>query len=243
MHIEGIEVEPNNVPEHVAIIMDGNRRWAEKRSLTALDGHRQGLEQVNDIMEACDQIGIRILTLYAFSIENWKRSSKEVNGLMQLFKYFYKRDFKKLQKKNIKIIHSGLKDNFSRDIQKIIDTMTSETKHNTKAILNLAINYSGRSEIIHGIKKLITQQVNSNVNLDDLTEEDFNQCLFHPELPHPDLLIRTSGEQRISNFLLWQLAYTELYFTNVLWPEFKKKDFVLAVSEYQKRERRYGGRN
>lgn len=238
MTIEGLELDPNNIPYHVAIIMDGNRRWAEKRHLPALEGHRRGLERVIDVLNVSEEIGVKAITLYAFSVENWKRSTSEVNGLMNLFRFFFKREFRTIKKKNIKVLHSGLKDSFSQDIQKIIDTMVQETENNTSGILNLAINYSGRSELVEGVKNIIK----NGTSPDAVTEELISLSLFHPELPDPDLLIRTSGEQRISNFLLWQCAYTELYFTDILWPEFGRRDFAQAILDYQNRERRFGGR-
>ncbi|MDH4129516.1 MAG: polyprenyl diphosphate synthase, partial [Spirochaetota bacterium] len=199
-------------------------------------------EAVVNILEVCDVIGISIITLFAFSKENWKRSPSEINDLMELFRIFFINEFEKLKKRNVKIIHSGIKDDFDHDIQSIIDIMIEQTKDNKRSILNLAINYSGRSEIIEGIKNLTKRVLEDRFDVNQLTENNFNQFLFHPDFPEPDLLIRTSGEKRISNFLLWQIAYTELYFTEILWPEFTKKDFVMAISEYQKRERRFGGR-
>ncbi len=240
MSSESLNLDKNNIPKHVAIIMDGNRRWAKQNFLPSIEGHRQGLERVKELLDVCEEIGVSILTLYAFSTENWKRSNIEVKGLMELFKFFFKREFKALKKKNIKIIHSGIKSLFSKDIQNIIDQMTYETKHNTNGILNLAINYSGRLEIIEAIKQLSKDLSNNKLDINNITEETFSKLLFHPELPDPDLLIRTSGEKRISNFLLWQIAYTELYFTDILWPNFTKQDFINAILEYQKRERRFG---
>jgi len=241
MIVEGIELD-EKIPQHVAIIMDGNRRWAEQKSKSVFSGHREGLERVVELLDTCEELGVKILTLFAFSKENWKRSKKEISDLMRLFKFFYKREFRKLKKKNIRVLHSGAKDSFSKDIQEIIDTMVTETKDNSAATLNLAINYSGRQEILQGIKSIITKIKSDDLDIDSITEDNFYNYLFHPELPEPDLMIRTSGEQRISNFLLWQAAYTELYFTEVLWPDFKQKNFVEAIANYQTRERRFGGR-
>lgn len=242
MEIEGVQLDPSNLPNHVAIIMDGNKRWAEKHSLSIIEGHKQGLERVIEVLETAQDIGVPILTLFAFSVENWKRSVSEIRDLLDLFKTFFAREFDNLKKRNVKVIHSGIKEAFEPDIQKIIEVMVEETKNNRSAILNLAINYSGRSEIVEGIKKIIKEVTSHQFDLNNLTEDNFNRYLFHPELPEPDLLIRTSGEKRISNFLLWEIAYTELYFTEVLWPEFSSKDFLLAISDYQHRERRFGGR-
>lgn len=240
MNVYGFELDPQNIPVHVAIIMDGNRRWATVNSKSPMSGHREGLERVIDTLEICEEIGVKILTLFAFSTENWKRSKEEINELMKLFKFFFKREFKKLKNKNIRVLHSGIKDPFTEDIQKIIDTMTDETLGNESAVLNLAINYSGRLEILEAVKEIADTY--SKTEISNLTEDQFRQKLFHPSLPDPDLLIRTSGEKRISNFLLWQMAYTELYFSEILWPDFSKKDFVEAIYDYQKRERRFGGR-
>lgn len=241
MNFFGLDLDPNNIPAHVAIIMDGNRRWADLKSKSPMSGHREGLERVIDTLEVCEELGVKILTLFAFSTENWKRSNEEIRELMKLFKFFFKREFKKLKKKNIRVIHSGIKDPFTNDIQNIIDTMTDETLDNSSAVLNLAINYSGRLEILEAVKEIA--RTSSLEEIENLTEEQFSSKLFHPEIPDPDLLIRTSGEQRISNFLLWQIAYTELYYSDVLWPDFSKKDFVEAIFDYQQRERRFGGRN
>ncbi len=243
MIVDGIELDPNNLPKHIAIIMDGNKRWAQENSVSVMRGHREGLERVIESLGVCEELGISVLTLFAFSTENWKRSSKEISGLLKLFKYFFDREFKNLKKRNVKVLHSGLKKAFDKGVQKIIDTMVDETKENNRAILNLAINYSGRLEIVEAVKSLIQQVKDHEMDVNELCEEHFSQCLFHPELPEPDLLIRTSGEQRISNFLLWQTAYTELYFTNILWPNFSRKDLLMAISDYQGRERRYGGRS
>ena len=242
MIFEGIELNPLKIPKHIAIIMDGNKRWAEKNSSSVLLGHSKGLERVIEVLEGCEEIGISVLTLFAFSRENWKRPSSEVKDLLQLFKYFFEREFETLKKRDVRILHSGIIDDFDQDIQQIIKTMTSETKDNKRSTLNLAINYSGRLEIIEGFKKLIKDVNENNKEIKELTEGDFNQYLFQPSLPEPDLLIRTSGEIRISNFLLWQIVYTELYFTERLWPDFTIKDLAIAISEYQKRERRFGGR-
>ncbi len=243
MIVDGIDLDPNNLPKHIAIIMDGNKRWAQQNSLSVMRGHREGLERVIESLGVCEELGISVLTLFAFSTENWKRSSREISGLLKLFKYFFDREFQNLKKRNVKVLHSGIKEAFDKGVQKIIDTMVDETKGNSRAILNLAINYSGRLEIIEAVKSLIQQMKDHEMDVHDLCEEQFSKCLFHPELPEPDLLIRTSGEQRISNFLLWQTAYTELYFTKVLWPNFSRKDLLMAISDYQKRERRYGGRS
>ncbi len=242
MSNDEIHLDPKKIPHHIAIIMDGNRRWAQKNSVSLIEGHRQGLERVVDILDACNSIGVKILTLFAFSKENWKRSHQEINDLMKLFKFFFNREFNKIKENNIRVLHSGLKNNFGKDIQNIINTLVDETKNNTKSVLNLAINYSGRQEIIEGIKSIVIKSKNCCFDIQSMDEEDFRDFLFHPEIPDPDLLIRTSGEQRISNFLLWQSAYTEFYFTDVLWPDFRKENFLGAIHEFQKRERRFGGR-
>lgn len=238
MEIEGILLNPERIPRHVAIIMDGNTRWAKKHHLPPYQGHRQGLSQLRGILEVCKELGIFVLTLFAFSTENWKRSEEEIQELFRLFQYFFDREMKNIQEKGIRVLHSGIRKPLNEKIQNLLDIMVRDTQNNDKGILNLAINYSGRIEILEAMKKLLLEKKQAqNLELSDIQER-----LFHPELPEPDLLIRTSGEMRISNFILWQLAYTELYFTQTLWPEFSKKDFILAISDYQKRERRFGGR-
>ena len=241
MLFEGIDLNLERIPKHVAMIMDGNRRWAKQECVSILSGHREGMQKVIEIMEVCRDVGVEVLSLFAFSKENWKRGEVEVENLLYLFKYFFYREFKKLKSRNVRIIHSGMRDGFGEDIKKIIDEMEEGTRGNEDFILNLAINYSGRLEILEGMKRLSRDILKEEMGIEDINERNFKRYLFHPDLPDPDFLIRTSGEERISNFLLWQLAYTELYFTPVLWPSFSRKDFILALKDYEERDRRFGG--
>ena len=231
-----IVIDPNNIPYHVAIIMDGNGRWAKSRGKNRLIGHKKGLESLIEVLYACLDLNVKVVTVYAFSTENWRRPFEEITGLMTLFEFFFNREFKTIKKDRIKVIHSGCRDKLSPKILKIIDKMVNDTKDNDRAILNLCIDYSGRSEIIEAIKKYYSDDNTT----DNLNEESFSKYLFHPDIPDPDLLIRTSGEKRLSNFLLWQSAYSELYFSDVLWPDFNKEELHKAIFEYQKRERRFG---
>jgi len=241
MIIEGYEIYEDKLPKHIAIIMDGNGRWAKNKGKSRLKGHRQGLETLVKVLDTALEVKIPAITVYAFSIENWKRPMTEIKGLMNLFDYFFNREFNKIKQKNVKIYHSGIRNHLDEHTLGIIDKMVSETKDNNRAILNLAINYSGRVEIIESFKKIISDNLhNINDLIDNITEGAIHANLCHPDLPDPDLLIRTSGELRISNFLLWQLAYSELYFTETLWPDFTPKEFVKAISDFQKRERRFG---
>ena len=224
MNIEGVELREDRMPNHIAIIMDGNTRWAKKNKKKTINGHRQGLETLIQVLETALDLNIRYITAFAFSTENWKRPKEEVNGLMKLFEYFFNREFAKIKKNKIRVIHSGKREGLPKHIIKIIDSMINDTKDNDRAVLNLAINYSGRSEIIEAVKRIYNETEKSNKNfLNELTEEDFSKYLFQSEVPEPELLIRTSGEMRISNFLLWQMAYTEMVFTDILWPDFTTK--------------------
>lgn len=240
MTYQGVELDDSNIPHHIAIIMDGNGRWGLSKGKTRMYGHRKGMETLVTISEGCGDLGVKVLTVFAFSTENWSRPQKEVNGLMGLIKIFYKKEINRLQKNNIKVLHTGLRDRIPKDVLAVLDKAVVETSKNTGPILNLAINYSGKIEILSAIQKILQDYQKSEKSLNLITEEEFKSYLFHPELPDPDLVIRTSGEMRISNFLLWQMAYSELYFIKTHWPDFTKKDLALAISSYQKRERRFG---
>lgn len=230
------------LPLHVGIIMDGNRRWAKNRGLPASSGHSRGAEVFKNLALYCNKIGLKHLTVYAFSTENWKRSSSEVSALMFLFKKYLKSVMRDFKNENIRLSFIGEISKFSNDIQKLIETIETETKDRTGMHLNIAMNYGGRSEIINAVKNLQRDFENSeNKNISDLTEEQFSSYLYTENQPDVDLLIRTGGEKRISNFLLWQSAYAELYFTDVLWPDFSEKTFDEAINEYFNRNRRFGG--
>jgi len=222
-------------PKHIAIIMDGNGRWAEAQGLKRIKGHSKGAEVVRNITTYCAKIGIPYLTLYAFSTENWKRSTEEVSFLMELLSTYLKKELKTYMKNNIRFKVIGDISKFSSSLQKQIEKCIKETENNTSLTQILALNYGSRDEIIRAIKNIPTDKIPT------LTEEEFEFFLDTKEAPPVDLLIRTSGEERISNFLLWQIAYAEFYFTEVLWPDFTENILENAISHYTKRERRFGG--
>ncbi|HFE37069.1 MAG TPA: isoprenyl transferase [Gammaproteobacteria bacterium] len=228
------------VPRHIAIIMDGNGRWAKKRNKMRVSGHRAGVEAVRNIVTACGDSGVGILTLFAFSSENWRRPPQEVSLLMELFMTVLKSEAKKLQKNNVKLRVIGDLSAFSNRLQERIAESIELTKDNDGLILNIAANFGGRWDIIRAVKKVVADVQQGKLPVDELDEEKFSQYLSFADLPEPDLFIRTGGEQRISNFLLWHLAYSELYFTDVLWPDFDKKEFDKAILSFSQRERRFG---
>ena len=222
------------IPNHIAIILDGNGRWARKRGLPRNLGHRQGVDTLVKIVRCCSEIGIKNLTVYAFSTENWNRPEQEVNYLMNLLEEYFIGLDKKLRKRNIKLKVIGEKTRLSDKLINIINEVQENTKNNTGMIFNIAFNYGSKDEIIHAVKSM----VNDNVLI---TKENFDKYLYTNESGNVDLLIRTSGEQRISNFLLWQIAYAEFYFTDVHWPDFKESELEKALEAYQNRDRRFGG--
>lgn len=224
------------IPKHIGIIMDGNGRWAELRGLPRLEGHRRGAERSKEIIEVSVELGVKALTLYAFSLENWQRPSSEVTTLMKLLEFYLKKELDRLIKKDVVFKTIGEIWRLPEHIQAIIREAEKNTASNKGMTLITALSYSGRNEILRAMKKAL----NSGVKPEDLTEEVFNSYLDTAALPAPDLIIRTSGEMRISNFLLWQGAYSELYFTDTLWPDFTKDEFLLAIQDYQHRERRFG---
>lgn len=224
------------IPKHVGIIMDGNGRWAELRGLPRIEGHRRGSERVKEITEAAMELGIKVLTLYAFSLENWKRPTSEVKTLMRLLEFYLKKELPGLMEKDIVFRAIGDIKRLPEEIQVLIRDVEGKTSSNTGMVFVAALSYSGRNEILRAMKKIIS----SGIMAEELTEETFNSYLDTFGLPEPDLIIRTSGEMRISNFLLWQGAYSELYFTDTLWPDFTKEEFFLAIQCYQQRERRFG---
>lgn len=224
------------IPRYVGIIMDGNGRWAELRGLSRIEGHRQGAERAREVIESAAELGIKVLTLYAFSTENWQRPSSEVMTLMRLLGFYLKKELAELMEKDIVFKTIGEIWRLPEDIQTLIKEAQEKTASNKGMVLVTALSYSGRNEILRAIKKILY----SNVRPEELTEESFDSYLDTSGLPAPDLIIRTSGEMRISNFLLWQGAYSELYFTDTLWPDFTKEEFLLAIQDYQRRERRFG---
>ena len=223
-----------NIPNHVAIIMDGNGRWAKKRGLARSFGHMEGAKSLRKALEHFIEIGVKYLTVYAFSTENWNRSEDEVLTLMNLFLKYIKSERKNMMKNGIRFYVSGRKNNIPKNLSEEIDRLQEDTKTNNKITLNIAFNYGGRAEIIDAIKKM------SNADIENLDENNFSQFLYN-DFPDPDLVIRTSGEFRISNFLLWQIAYSEFYVTDTLWPDFDKTEIDKAIDSYNKRDRRFGG--
>ncbi|MGB9716316.1 MAG: isoprenyl transferase [Thermodesulfovibrionales bacterium] len=230
MHLIG------RIPNHIGIIMDGNGRWAELRGLPRIEGHRRGVERVREVIETAGEIGVKILTLYAFSLENWKRPVTEVKTLMRILEFYLKREIPELMAKDVVFRTIGDIQRLPEEIQFLIKDAKERTASNKGLILNIALSYSGRDEILRAVKKILI----SNIRPEELTEELFNSYLDTAKLSTPDLIIRTSGEMRISNFMLWQGAYSELYFTDTLWPDFTKDEFLLAIQAYQQRERRFG---
>jgi undecaprenyl diphosphate synthase len=233
------EVNFERLPAHVAIIMDGNGRWASQRHLPRVEGHRAGIDSVRDTVETAARLGIRVLTLYAFSIENWKRPAAEVSTLMVLLKRYLRSELNTLLRNQIRFRVIGRMDQLAGDIQDELNQAIARTAGNEGMLFNIALNYGGRAEIVDAARRAIE----AGVRPQDLTEERFSQFLYTAGQPDPDLLIRTSGEMRVSNYLLWQIAYAEIYVTDTLWPDFRRHHLLEAVLAYQKRERRYGGIN
>ena len=235
------ELNPNNIPKHVAIIMDGNGRWAKQQGKMRVFGHTNGVKAVRRSVSYARQIGVQSLTLYAFSSENWNRPEAEVSALMTLFMQALDHEVKKLHKNNIKLLILGDKSKFSEKLQEKITKAEKLTENNTALTVNIAANYGGCWDIVQATKHLANQVKSGELTIDQINEELFQKSLVTKDQAPVDLLIRTSGEQRISNFLLWQIAYAELYFTDVLWPDFNEEEFNRAVFAFQQRERRFGG--
>jgi undecaprenyl diphosphate synthase len=231
---------PAKIPQHVAIIMDGNGRWAKARGLPRLEGHRRGVETVRTVVDAAREIGIRYITLYAFSVENWKRPTDEVSGLMGLLDFFLKRELNNLIKEKVRLHTIGRTDALPLNVQRELDRVKDATKHFTDWNLVLALNYGSRTEVVDAARAYAEAVQAGKEKPADASWETFSRYLYTSNLPDPDLLVRTSGEQRVSNFLLLQCAYAEMVFTPVLWPDFGKPDLQAAVDEYGRRERRYG---
>ncbi len=229
------------LPRHVAIIMDGNGRWATARGLTRTEGHRKGAEAARHAVEAAGELGIKYITLFAFSSENWNRPADEVNDLMNLLRYYLKKETAELHKNGARIRVIGDRTALPHDIVKLIENAENLTRDNTKITVVLALNYGGRQDIVSAAKDLAKQVKAGEADLSQIDENSFSGYLMTGDIPDPDLMIRTSGESRISNFLLWQMAYAELYFTDTLWPDFSKKDLEQAVAYFAGRDRRYGG--
>ncbi len=227
------------LPQHIGIIMDGNGRWAQQRGKARTFGHNQGLQTAKKIVKTAADLGIKYVTLYTFSTENWKRAEEEVSFLMNLIKIHLKKEMNFYRENNIRVMHSGRSEDLPANILKEIDSVMKDTQHSTKLTVNLAINYAGRDEITRSINKHLSE----NPECQKLTEEDIQKSLDCPDFPDPDLIIRTAGEQRLSNFLLWQSAYSEFYFSDKLWPDWNEEDLITAVNAYQFRDRKFGGIN
>ena len=233
-------INKDNLPKHLAIIMDGNGRWAKQKGLLRAFGHENGTKSVRTAVETCAKLGIEHLTLYAFSTENWNRPKLEVEILMKLLISSLKKELKTLQDNNIRLNSIGNLDLLPKSAQKELLEVIKKTKDNTRMVLTVALSYGSREEIINAVKEISHKVKNNIISIDTIDETIINEHLYTQNLPDVDLLIRTSGEHRISNFLLWQIAYAELYFTDVLWPDFKEDDLYEAIISYQKRERRFG---
>jgi undecaprenyl diphosphate synthase len=228
------------IPEHVAVIMDGNGRWANMRSLPRVAGHRAGMKAVKDVVKAADEIGVRYMTMYAFSTENWKRPRDEVDFLMKLPQEFLSTELDELIERGVKIRMLGSKDRLPSHTLNALLQAEEKTRENTGLQLNFALNYGGRDEIVKAFSELAARVKSGELDPTEINEADISRYLYTSDIPDPDLLIRTSGEIRLSNFMLWQLAYTEMWFTDVLWPDFNREHFYQAIAEYQGRARRYG---
>jgi undecaprenyl diphosphate synthase len=235
-------IDPERLPAHIAIIMDGNGRWARQRNLPRVRGHQAGIKPVRMTVETCARLGIRALTLYAFSMENWKRPRQEVETLWRLLRIYLRREFPNLMKHRIRLTALGRLDGLPAEARRDLNEVVEATSHNRGLRVNLAINYGGRSEIVDAVNAII-EEARQKGRLSSLriTEQSITQHLYTAGQPDPDLLIRTSGEMRVSNFLLWQIAYAELYVTETLWPDFSRTELLEAILDYQRRERRFGG--
>ncbi len=236
-----MNINRNKVPAHVAIIMDGNGRWARARGLPKIMGHREGIKTVERIVTVSKDIGVKILTLYVFSTENWKRPKKEIGGLMNLLENHLSKFASKLKKKGVRLNAIGDISGLPLGVQKRLKSAIDLTRDNTSFVLNLAINYGSRREILEAAKSISRLSQSGSFDIEKLKEDDFSQYLYTKGMPDPDILIRTSGEMRLSNFLLWQLSYAEIYVTDKLWPDFRKTDFIKAMEAYQARKRKFGG--
>ncbi|ABP67933.1 undecaprenyl diphosphate synthase [Caldicellulosiruptor saccharolyticus DSM 8903] len=237
-----IPIDKEKMPRHIAIIMDGNGRWAKKRGLPRSAGHRFGAQKLREIILFADEIGLKYITVYAFSTENWKRPKDEVENLMNLLREFFDTEIENLiNKTQIRIRVIGDISKLDKDIQERIISAEERTKDKTGLCVVIALNYGGRSEIVNAVKNLALDIKSGKIDIEAINEELFKNYLYTKDIPDPDLLIRPSGEMRVSNFLLWQISYTEFWFSNVLWPDFKKEHLLKAIEDYQKRERRFGG--
>ena len=235
------EIDPRRLPRHIAIIMDGNGRWAQRRHMPRVAGHRAGVRPVRETIESCAQLGIGWLTLYAFSIENWKRPRAEVETLWQLLRHSLTKELPELKRNGVRLQVIGRIDELPAEVQRDIDAAMLDTAANDGLQLTIALNYGGRTELVDALNAIVERQRRKGASAGPVTEETITSNLYTAGMPDPDLLIRTSGEMRISNFLLWQIAYAEIWVTEKMWPDFGRADLLLAILDFQKRERRYGG--
>ena len=239
---KAVSIDMTRLPKHIAIIMDGNGRWAAKRALPRKAGHKAGAEAFERLITDAKDLGIQHITVYAFSTENWKRSDEEVNAIMDLMRYYLKNSFQRFLKDNVRMHIIGDISRLDKDIQVQIQEVEEKSREKDGMTVHIALNYGGRDELLRSVQKITEKALNGQISLPDITEETIEENLDTAGIPDPELLIRTSGEERISNFLLWQIAYSEFYFSDVLWPDFNKKDLLEAIYYYQNRERRFGGR-
>lgn len=235
------KVDRSKFPHHVAIIMDGNGRWARRRLLPKIAGHRAGIKSVEEVIKAAKELGIKILTLYVFSTENWKRPKREIDALMRLLENYLDNEIERIAKEGVRIRAIGRIRGLPAAVQLKLRKAEERTIKNSDILVNLALNYGARSEIVDATKKIARCVKRNELNPDDISEDNFSDYLYTAGLPDPDMLIRTSGEMRVSNFLLWQISYAEIYITKKLWPDFRKKDLEKAILDYQEKDRRYGG--
>lgn len=233
-------IDSKKIPRHIAIIMDGNGRWAKQQNRPRLYGHKVGVDSVQTIVESASEWGVEVLTLYAFSTENWKRPADEVGGLMGLLKNYLQKELTRMLENRIRLVCIGDIKKLPRDVQEVLANTIGDTAENDKLTLNLALSYGGRSELIRAIRNIAAEVSAGDIQTSDIDEKLIDNHLYTAGLPEPDLLIRTGGEARLSNFLLWQASYAEIYFTDVMWPEFREEAFADAIAEYQRRERRFG---
>lgn len=230
-------VDKNNLPAHIVIIMDGNGRWAKKKNLDRISGHREGMKSVRAVVKGAKELGVKHVTLYAFSAQNWNRPKVEVEALMELLKHYLVKEGDKLIENGVRLNAIGRLSELPHDVYEVLTETIGKSKHCKELTLTLALSYGGREEIIDAVKEMISH---GNIAPKDINQTNFSKFLYTSDLPEPDLLIRTSGEMRLSNFMLWQLAYTEIYVTKTLWPNFRKQHLIKAILNYQKRERRFG---
>ena len=236
-----VNLDMERIPKHIGIIMDGNGRWAKSKNLPRTMGHKAGVETIRKILKECNRLGVRYLTLYAFSTENWKRPKDEVSALMTLLVEYLKNELKELHESGVVVNYIGNISKLPEKAQKALNDAKEMTRNNTGVQMNLALNYGGREEIIHGIKDLVEAVSNGAISAEEITEESFKDYLYTKGQPDPELIIRPSGELRLSNFLLYQGAYSELWFSNINWPDFNEEHLRSAIADYQKRDRRFGG--